>query len=179
MTDEPTNDPPLNPTGPPPSLPAYSQQLRDNLIAILRDAPVELRQSVADLDKAQLDTRYRNWTIRQIAHHLGDSHLHAYVRFKYALTEDRPTIKPYAEGDWSLLYDAVSGPVGPTLDLFAGLHERWCLLLAQLNEDQLSQTFFHPEHDRALSLWEALNYYAWHSQHHVGQILWVRRQRGW
>src|SRR5262249_59903673 len=100
----------------------YGPQRRDELIAVIEAAPTALRRAVAGLSDGQLDTRYRNWTVRQIVHHLADSHVHSYVRFRWALTEERPTIKPYNEGHWVALEDARAGDIRAPLDLFEGLH---------------------------------------------------------
>ena len=131
------------------------------------------------LDDAQLNTKYRNWTIRQIVHHLADSHLHSYTRFKLTLTEDQPTIKPYDESRWSELPDAVSGPIGPSLTLYAALHDRWTQLLRAMTSDQFARSFYHPESGKTVSLNDALQYYAWHARHHTALIGWLREQQGW
>jgi uncharacterized damage-inducible protein DinB len=172
-------DPPQNPAGEYVAKTGYSQERRDELIAIIEQAPGALRQAVAGLDDRQLDTRYRNWTIRQIVHHLADSHVHCYVRCKWTITEDLPTIKPYDEGKWSALPDALHGDIGPALALLEGLHARWVQLLRSMSDEQFGRCFYHPELKKALSLSEALTYYAWHCRHHTAQILWVREQRGW
>jgi hypothetical protein len=115
-------EPPQNPAGPFVSEEAYGPERRDEFIAVLAAAPAGLRRLVAGLDDEQLDTRYRNWTIRQIVHHIADSHVNSYVRFKWALTEDRPTIKAYDEGRWAALADSRTGDVAAPLALLDGLH---------------------------------------------------------
>jgi uncharacterized damage-inducible protein DinB len=138
-----------------------------------------LATAVAGLSDGQLDTLYRNWTVRQIVHHLADSHVNSYVRFKWALTEDLPTIKAYDEGRWAGLDDSRSGDVRAPLALLHGLHARWVQLLRSMSDGQFARCFVHPETGRTVSLGEALCYYAWHGEHHTAQVLWLRRQRGW
>jgi hypothetical protein len=156
-----------------------SPQRREEHIAVIAAAPAALRNAVAGLSEKQLDTLYRNWTIRQIVHHLADSHVNSYVRFKWALTEDRPMIKAYDEGRWAALEDARTGAVGPPLALLEGLHARWVQLLRSLTAEQFERSFLHPETGKSITLDAALCYYAWHGRHHTAQIRWVREQRGW
>src|SRR5207302_9733954 len=120
-------------------------QRRDDWIAVLQSAPSTLRTAVRDLTSEQLDTRYRNWTVRQIVHHLADSHVNSYIRFKWALTEDVPTIKAYDEGRWAALQDSRTGDLRAPLALLAGLHARWVQLLRAMTEEQFARCFFHPE----------------------------------
>src|SRR5262249_21104060 len=117
--------------------------------------------------------------IRQIVHHLPDSHVNSYVRIKLALTEDRPTIKPYDENLWSALPDARTGDVAAPLALFEGLHARMVQLLRTLKPEQFTRKFYHPESQSDVILNDALSYYAWHCRHHTGQILWLRKAKGW
>ncbi len=158
---------------------SYDPQRRTEWIAMVEAAPTAVRAAVAGLSDDQLDTRYRNWTIRQIVHHLADSHVNSYVRFKWALTEDRPTIKPYDDGRWAALADAHTGDVQAPLALLEGLHARWVQLLRSMTEEQFGRTFFHPETGQTVSLDAALCYDAWHCRHHTAQIHWLREQRGW
>jgi uncharacterized damage-inducible protein DinB len=168
---------PQNPAGPYEPDTAYVAARRDAYITEIAAAPVRLRRAVAGLSAAQLETKYRNWTIRQITHHIADSHLNGYVRFKLALTEDRPTIKPYSEGAWSELPDAQALGIEATLPLLDGLHARWVSLLQAMTPEQYARTYFHPEWNAVVPLFEALGYYAWHGRHHTGQIAWLRRER--
>ena len=156
---------------------SYSAVRRDEHITEIAAAPLRLRRAVTGLAAAQLEATYRNWTVRQIAHHLADSHLNAYVRFKLALTEDRPTIKPYQEGAWADLPDGRGAEVEATLPLMEGLHARWVTLLRAMTPEQYARTYLHPEGNAVVPLFEALGYYAWHGRHHTAQILWVRRER--
>jgi hypothetical protein len=157
----------------------YGEQRREELIAILEAAPAALRKAVLGLSEAQLDTRYRNWSLRQIVHHVADSHVNSYIRFKWALTEERPTIKAYDEGRWAALEDSRTGDVEAPLALLEGLHARWVQLLRTMSSEQFARGFVHPETGGMISLAEALASYAWHSRHHTAQIVWVREQRGW
>jgi len=170
---------PQYPAGPPSQEAFYDSKRRGELIAALESAPTALRNAVARLTDAQLDTRYKNWTVRQIVHHIADSHLNSYIRFRWTLTEDQPTIKAYFEDRWSDLPDARTGEVGPSLTLLEGLHARWVLLLRRMSEAQYNRSFVHPESGRTISLHEALGYYAWHGRHHTGQIVWLRDRHGW
>jgi uncharacterized damage-inducible protein DinB len=170
---------PQTPAGPFTPEENYGDARRAELIADVERAPGLLREAVAGLSDDCLDTRYRNWTIRQIVHHLADSHVNSYVRFKWALTEETPTIKAYDEGLWATLDDSRAGDVGPSLVLLEGLHRRWVHLLRAMTPEQFSRRFFHPETKQHVALSAALCYYAWHGRHHTGQIAWLRRERGW
>ena len=156
---------------------ARRNQWMDELAA----APEHLHKAVAGLGAGQLDTPYRDggWTVRQVAHHLPDSHLNAYTRMKLALTEEEPTIKPYEEARWAELPDARSGDIEVSLALLDSLHRRWLLLLRQLTGAEFARSFRHPEHGRSMSLGEALALYAWHGRHHVAHITSLRHRMGW
>jgi len=154
---------------------------REQWIGEIAAAPGQLRAAVAGLSPVQLDTPYRpnGWTVRQVVHHLPDSHLNAYTRIKLALTEEEPTIKPYEEARWAELPDARTGPVEPSLALLEFLHQRWLLLLRNLRPADFARRFRHPEHGRMFGLDEALAMYAWHGKHHVAHITSLRRRMGW
>jgi hypothetical protein len=154
---------------------------REQRIGDIAAAPAHLREAVAGLTPAQLDTPYRpgGWTVRQVVHHLPDSHLNAYTRIKLALTEEEPTIKPYEEARWAELPDARTGPVEPSLALLESLHQRWLLLLRQLRPSHFERRFRHPEHDRIFVVDEAVAMYAWHGRHHVAHITSLRHRMGW
>jgi hypothetical protein len=142
--------------------------------------PAMLREAVAGLTPEQLDTPYREggWTVRQLAHHIPDSHLNSYVRFKLALTEDEPTIKPYDEAAWALLGDSATTPVETSLCLLECLHERWVNLMRGISEADWARTFRHPERG-TVSLDRNAALYAWHGDHHVEHIRALRRRSGW
>lgn len=171
--------PPDNPAGPFQPVARYNEPCRQRLIEAIAAAPDRLKQAVRGLTRPQLDTKYKNWTIRQITHHVADSHLHSIIRFKWALTEDHPTIKAYEEGDWVQTADCLEGAVEPALALLDGLHNKWVQLLNLMTEEQYARTFLHPQTGESVNLWLALNSYAWHGQHHTAQINWLREQHGW
>jgi uncharacterized damage-inducible protein DinB len=149
-----------------------SDAARAARIADIEAAPRLLRAAIERLTPKQLDTPYREggWTIRQVAHHVPDSHMNAYVRFKLALTEDAPTIKPYDEAKWATLPDSRETPIEVSLALLDSLHTRWVTLLRAMTAADFSRTFVHPEQGRAMSLDMALALYAWHGKHHVGHV---------
>ena len=149
-------------------------------IQTLRLLPERLRAAVADLSDTQLDTPYREggWTVRQVTHHVPDSHMNAYIRFKLALTEDEPTIKPYMEDRWATLPDSQSMPLEVSLALLQSLHERWVRLLRSLQPEDWKRTFRHPELG-VMPLEKALAMYAWHGRHHVAHIMELRKRMGW
>lgn len=173
------SSPPANPAGEFPAVESYDEAVKRDCIAALRHAPAQLREAVRGLTDSELDTKYKNWTIRQIVHHLADSHVHSYIRFKWTLTEDTPTIKAYEEGDWVQLDDSAHGDIAPALALVEGMHTKWVQVLETMSEAQFARTFVHPQTGNTVSLWEAVNYYPWHCRHHTGQILWLREQHGW
>lgn len=154
---------------------------REEWIGEIVVAPAHLRAAVAGLTPVQLDTPYREngWTVRQVVHHLPDSHLNAYTRMKLALTEEEPTIRPYEEARWAELPDGRRGEIEPSLTLVESLHQRWVMLLRQLAPADFDRRFRHPEHGRMFGLNEALALYAWHGRHHVAHITSLRRRMGW
>ena len=171
--------PPDNPAGPFEPVAHLDVTTRDSLIETVRLAPVKLREAVSGLTDQQFGTLYKNWSIRQITHHVADSHLHSIIRFKWALTEEHPTIKAYEEADWVELADCRAGTVEPSLALLDGLHDKWVQVLESMTEEQFARIFHHPQSGASVSLWLALNNYAWHGRHHTAQILWLRQQHGW
>lgn len=142
--------------------------------------PAAFRQAVHGLSDTQLDTPYRpdGWTVRQVAHHLPDSHMNAYVRYKLALTEDEPTIRPYDQGRWAELRDANSGPIEPSLALLEQLHTRWVRLLRALEPTDFDRRFKHAEVG-VLTLAKLTALYAWHGKHHTAHVTELRRRMGW
>jgi hypothetical protein len=142
--------------------------------------PAHLRAAVQGLSEQQLDTPYRpeGWTVRQVGHHVPDSHFNAYLRFKLALTEEEPTIKPYAEDRWARLADTASTPIETSLTLLDSLHDRWVRLLGSLKPDDWKRNFRHPELG-LVSLEKNLALYAWHGRHHVAHITALRERSGW
>jgi uncharacterized damage-inducible protein DinB len=159
---------------------APSEQQKQQFLAEIAQAPLNLRSAVQGLSDAQLDTAYRpeGWTIRQVVHHVPDSHLNSYIRFKLALTEDAPTIKPYAEDRWAELPDTEATPIGVSLTLLDSLHDRWLRLLRSLTPEQWKRTFRHPELG-PMTLEKTLALYAWHGRHHVAHISELRKRMSW
>jgi len=149
-------------------------------IATLSALPENLRAAVYGLNESQIDTPYREggWTIRQLVHHVADSHMNAYVRTRLALTEDWPTIKAYDEKNWAELTDARTLPIEVSLELLESLHRRWVALFESLSEEQWQRGYNHPENGRQ-KLAEVLAVYDWHSRHHVAHIVALRKSRGW
>jgi uncharacterized damage-inducible protein DinB len=153
---------------------------RTEAIREIGAAPQEIRAAVNGLNDAQLDTPYRDggWTVRQVVHHLADSHMNAYMRWRLALTENEPTIKPYEEGAWAKLEDAAHAPVEVSLKLLGALHERWVRLLQSGQDHDFARTFRHPEHGVRTLDW-MLFLYAWHGKHHTAHVTELRKQKGW
>ena len=153
---------------------------RAEAIREIASAPEKIRAAVKGLNDTQLDTPYREdgWTVRQVVHHLADSHMNAYVRWRLALTEMEPTIKPYEESAWAKLEDAAHAPVEASLRLLEGLHERWTSLLHSVKQQEFARTFRHPEHGVRTLDW-MLFLYAWHGKHHTAHITELRKQKGW
>jgi hypothetical protein len=153
---------------------------RNAAIAILAALPENLRSALSGLDDSQLDTPYREggWTVRQVVHHLADSHLQAYGRLRLALTEDWPTITPYSEKAWAELYDAKTAPVNLSVDLLQALHSRWTMLLKSLTAEQWERGYVHPEGGRH-TIAKMVAVYDWHSRHHLAQIEKLRERMGW
>jgi uncharacterized damage-inducible protein DinB len=153
----------------------------DRSIATIASMPQSFRAAVAGLDDRQLDTPYREggWTVRQVVHHVPDSHMNAYIRCKLALTEDKPTIKPYNEADWARLGDIATVPIDVSLTLLDTLHERFVALLRSMSDADFERCYIHPEHNRAVPLREVVALYAWHGRHHTAHIMSLRERNGW
>jgi len=194
---------PIGKFAPPENITAEVRETWINEIAAM---PENFRAALDGLNDDQLDTPYREggWTLRQVAHHVPDSHLNAFIRFKWALTEDMPTIKAYNEADWANLPDVQNTPVETSLHLLEALHQRWVILLKSLNEEDLKRAFIHPEFlpdamqmsDKASTDWlsknasgdlppyiflleKVLGLYAWHGKHHTAHITALRNRMGW
>ena len=152
---------------------------RRKLIAQVEEAPKRLRAAVKGLTREQLATPYRDggWSVQQVVHHLADSHMNAYVRFKLALTEDEPTM-PYNETRWAELSDSKTTPVETSLAMFDALHERWLHLMRGMSATEFARKMKHPERG-AMSLDDTLGLYAWHGRHHVAHITGLRERKGW
>jgi uncharacterized damage-inducible protein DinB len=160
--------------------PALTPERRRELIGQLEAMPDRLREAVAGLNAEQLDTPYRpgGWTVRQVIHHVPDSHLNAYIRCKWALTEDQPTIKTYEEARWAELPDSRSAPIEVSLALLENLHRRWVALLRALPAADFARSIQHPEWG-LVNLDQLLGLYAWHGRHHVAHVTALRERMGW
>jgi hypothetical protein len=157
-----------------------TKELRNDCIKTIESLPALLRKEVENLSQQQLDTPYRNggWTVRQLVHHIPDSHINSYVRFKLALTEDNPKIKTYQEHLWAELPDTFNTPVEVSLNLLEGVHTRWTNLLRSITEGQFEKTIQHPEWGE-ISLDTMLALYDWHSKHHLTHITELKKKKDW
>lgn len=160
---------------------AMTDARREECVSRIAAAPGLLRAAVSGLDDRQLDTPYRpgGWTVRQVVHHVPDSHLNAYTRIRLALTEETPTIKPYEEARWAELPDARSAPIASSLALLDALHARWVWLLGRLGAADGTRSLRHPEHGRLMSVDELIAMYAWHGEHHTAHVTTLRARMGW
>lgn len=160
--------------------PAISDEERRSFIEAIAATPQHLREAINGLNQQQLDTPYRpdGWTVRQVIHHLPDSHLNSYIRFKIVLTEDHPTIRTYDQQRWAELPEAKTGPIEMSLTLLESLHHRWVLFLRNLQPSDFARTFNHPENG-TMTLDRLLQLYAWHGRHHVAHITSLRSRMGW
>ena len=154
---------------------------RKTLIEQIAAAPAKLRKAVSSLDPMQLDTPYREggWSLRQVAHHIPDSHLNAYMRFKLALTEETPTIRAYDEALWAKLPDSRDTPVETSVTLLESLHDRWVRLMRAMSDSDFERKVVHPEHAGPMTVDSLLGLYAWHGRHHVAHITSLRERMGW
>ena len=159
----------------------FSHKQKEEWLLDLKFLPDDLETAVQNLDAHQLQTPYREggWTVQQLVHHIADSHMNAYIRFRNGLTENNPTIKPYEEKEWAKLADANEVPINVSLTLLHALHIRLLATIKDLSEDQWERTVIHPEHGRQMSLWFLLGLYAWHGKHHVKHITALRERNGW
>lgn len=158
-----------------------SETQRNQFIDEVRQAPAALRAAVQGLSPQQIETPYREagWTVRQVVHHVPESHMNAYIRFKLALTEDEPTIKPYMEDRWAKLADVQTTPLEISLALLESLHDRWVRVLRLIKPEEWKRTFRHPEMNETQPLEKSLAMYAWHGRHHVAHVTELRKRMGW
>ncbi|HEY9363964.1 MAG TPA: putative metal-dependent hydrolase [Chitinophagaceae bacterium] len=159
----------------------FSQKQKEEWLADIRFLPNRLENAILNLDEAQLATPYRDggWTVKQVVHHVADSHINAYCRFKLGLTEENATIRTYNQDAWSKLQDTENLPVNISLTLLHALHLRWYEILIHLDDEDWDKTIYHPEHERQFTLWHLLGMYAWHGRHHVAHITSLREMKGW
>lgn len=153
----------------------------DNAIADIASLPEKFSTAISRLSKDQIDTVYRpgGWTVRQLAHHVVDSHMNAYVRMKIALTEDNPSIRPYEEAEWAQLSDTANTPVSVSLEMLALLHQRWIILINALDNDQWNRKYYHPGDQEWVTLRTMACMYAWHSNHHLAHVTRLIEREGW
>ncbi len=154
---------------------------RRKAIDTIAAVPKEMRDAIRGLTNQQLDTPYRDggWTVRQVVHHVPESHMNAYIRTKLALTEDNPTIKPYDESAWAKLPDSTETPIETSLTLLESLHKRWDIVLRRMSDKDFRRTFRHPDHEGAVSIDWLLAMYSWHGRHHVAHITSLRDRMRW
>jgi hypothetical protein len=159
----------------------FSEQAKISFLLDIQQCPSLLEQAISNLDEQQLNVPYRDggWTAKQVIHHVADSHMNAYMRFKLGLTEDNPTIKPYDEAAWADLSDTKNLPVNISLTLLHALHVRWVELMKNMTEADWQKTVYHPEHKKDIPLWNMLGIYAWHGKHHAAHITALRERMGW
>lgn len=159
----------------------YSPALKRNALQDIQFLPGLLESAIENLDEYQLNTPYRDggWTVKQLVHHVADSHINAYMRFKLALTESTPTIKPYDEKLWANLKDVENVPVNISITLLYTLHTRWHAAILHLTDEEWKRSIYHPEHKKEFSLWHLLDMYAWHGKHHVAHITSLIERKGW
>jgi hypothetical protein len=160
--------------------PASAESLRAGRLLAIEQAPGLLAKAVSGLGDARLDTPYRDggWTVRQVVHHLADSHMHSYIRMKFAIAETNPQVRPYHENRWAEMSDARTADVATSLALLEALHRRWVLWLRALGPEDWPRTFLHPENGE-ISLDRALAYYAWHGRQHTAHVTGLRQRMGW
>jgi hypothetical protein len=152
--------------------PFSEKQLKEWLLNI-QTLPMHVEHAIQNLDEAELDATYRpgGWTLKQVVHHIADSHMNAYIRFKLGLSEDNPTIKPYDENAWAQMIDTQNLPINISITLLFSLHIRLHEILKNMKVEEWNRTIFHPEHQKQMTLWYLLGMYAWHGRHHVAHIM--------
>ncbi len=159
----------------------YSDKLRQDWLNDIKFLPQLLENALLNLDEAQLKTPYRGggWTVNQVVHHVADSHMNAYCRFRLGLTEDKPVIRPYDETKWAELSDVGKIPCNVSITLLYALHTRWYELLKNMTMEEWNRLVIHPEHNKEFTLWTLFGMYAWHGKHHVAHITALRERNNW
>ncbi|MEP7109793.1 MAG: YfiT family bacillithiol transferase [Ferruginibacter sp.] len=159
----------------------FSEKQLQEWLTDIRFLPQHLENAILNLDESQINTPYRpeGWTVKQLVHHVADSHMNAYIRFKLGLTEENPAIKPYDEGAWANLIDTQNLPVNISLTLLHALHARWSEVLNGILTQDWNRTVYHPEQKKDITLWHLLGMYAWHGRHHVAHVTALRERMTW
>ena len=159
----------------------YSGNYLSEKITEIASFPERLKKEVIYLTEKQLNTPYREggWSVRQVIHHCADSHMNCFIRIKWAMTEEKPTIKFYHEDRWAELHDNLTMPIQPTLSFLEGLHYRLAYLMKSLNEEDLEKTFVHPEYNNEFKIKEIIGLYAWHGNHHLAHIMELKKRKNW
>ena len=159
----------------------FSEKLLQEWLDDIRFLPENLEHAVLNLDEAQLETPYRDggWTVKQLVHHVADSHMNAYIRFKLGLSEDNPMIKPYNQDAWAQMPDTKNLPINLSFTILHAVHRRWYEILINITPEQWNRTVVHPEYNKQMTLWYLLGMYAWHSRHHTAHINSLRERMGW
>lgn len=159
----------------------FSTEQKEEWLADIRFLPQAIEHAITNLDEAQLQTPYRDggWTVHQLVHHVTDSHINAYCRFKLGYTEESPAIKPYEENRWAQTADVKALPVNISITLLHALHRRWHAFLESFSDEDFNRTVYHPEHKKEMTLWYLLGMYAWHCRHHTAHITALRERKNW
>jgi len=159
----------------------FDEETKKGWLNDIKNLPNDLELVVKDLNKAQLETPYRDggWTVQQVVHHLADSHMNCFVYSKLTLTEELPTIKDYSENDWSNTTDVLNTPITFSINLLYALHQRWLDLLSSLTNEEWQRKFYHPTHKVEISLWDMFAVYSWHGKHHIAHIKNLIETKGW
>jgi len=159
----------------------FSHEQKEEWLADIRFLPQAIENAVSNLDEKQLHTPYREggWTVHQVVHHVADSHINAYCRFKLGYTESNPVIKPYEENLWAETSDVKHLPVNISITLLFALHQRWFEFTSHFEDSDWNKTIFHPAQNKQLSLWDLLGMYSWHGRHHAAHITSLRERMGW
>jgi uncharacterized damage-inducible protein DinB len=159
----------------------FSETQKEAWLADIKFLPKALEHAVRNLNEQQLQTPYREggWTVNQVVHHVADSHMNSYIRFKLGYTEESPAISPYEQELWAETSDVKNLPINISITLLYALHQRWYEFLTHLSDEDWQRTVYHPEQKKKISLWFLLGLYAWHSRHHVAHITSLRERMGW
>ena len=159
----------------------FSATIKEQWLSDIKFLPIAIETAITNLDEHQLKTPYRDggWTVHQLVHHVADSHINAYCRFKLGYTEKNATIRPYEEKLWAMTTDVQNLPVNISITLLHALHARWYEFLKHFSDDEWEKTIYHPEHKKQFTLWHLLGMYAWHGLHHTAHITSLRIRKGW